>query len=297
MSKKFISILLLVLLLINPVKLQATDTKGIDSTLENTLSSTSSGIVISDITRPGVNGPDHPDEDKNDYDKGEIKKVDDVSVATEQEVAKLLDQENITLKNGQRISVADLREKLGDNRDPASFERAIIELRIEQLHGDNLQQKDQLSKDVGDFKAMMKDYVAKKSYTQGNYASAEVHVGAFNGNVRAWSRLNNKEYLTNNPGKPLSTPENVKVFIDKNNIALLRPEEQRVFKTLLDPYDRAVDTEAKILEFVANILGDSYKVEGTLDLYTVLKPCPSCSGVISQFLDRYPNIKINVYYG
>jgi hypothetical protein len=60
------------------------------------------------------------------------------------------------------------------------------------------------------------------------------------------------------------------------------------------PLLRDVDSEAKILNNVAAQLGDNTSASGTINLFTERAPCASCSNVIQQFQEKYPNIKINV---
>ncbi|WP_328291040.1 deaminase domain-containing protein, partial [Burkholderia pseudomallei] len=60
------------------------------------------------------------------------------------------------------------------------------------------------------------------------------------------------------------------------------------------PLLRNVDSEAKILNNVAAQLGDNTSVSGVINLFTERPPCTSCSNVIQQFQNKYPNIKINV---
>ena len=58
--------------------------------------------------------------------------------------------------------------------------------------------------------------------------------------------------------------------------------------------NRAVDSEAKILNNIAAQLGDNTSASGTINLLTERAPCASCSNVIQQFQAKYPNIEINV---
>ena len=58
--------------------------------------------------------------------------------------------------------------------------------------------------------------------------------------------------------------------------------------------NRAVDSEAKILNNIAAKLGDNTSATGTINLLTERAPCVSCSNVIQQFQAKYPNITINV---
>ncbi|MDB0564344.1 deaminase domain-containing protein [Ralstonia solanacearum] len=57
---------------------------------------------------------------------------------------------------------------------------------------------------------------------------------------------------------------------------------------------RYVDSEAKILNNIAAQLGDNNSVSGVIKLFTERAPCSSCSSIIRQFQQRYPNITINV---
>lgn len=83
------------------------------------------------------------------------------------------------------------------------------------------------------------------------------------------------------------------------------PEEARHYETLCvnrrnqidgdDCWDRDQDTEFKILEAITARLADR-TAEGIVILYTDLPPCASCRKVIEKFLDRYPNVRMEVLY-
>jgi hypothetical protein len=60
-------------------------------------------------------------------------------------------------------------------------------------------------------------------------------------------------------------------------------------------WDRIVDTEFKILDEISKKL-NGRNASGTIKLFTELPPCPSCDDVILQFLQKYPNIKIEVIH-
>lgn len=57
---------------------------------------------------------------------------------------------------------------------------------------------------------------------------------------------------------------------------------------------RNVDSEAKILNAVAQQLGENRSASGTIYLLTERSPCASCSGIISQFKQKYPGIDITI---
>ena len=83
------------------------------------------------------------------------------------------------------------------------------------------------------------------------------------------------------------------------------PKETARFETLFvdfrgnvggpDALPRYFDTEYKILEDLAARLPDP-AVRGRIRLYTSLAPCPSCRGVMRQFLAAYPNLEMLVLY-
>jgi hypothetical protein len=58
---------------------------------------------------------------------------------------------------------------------------------------------------------------------------------------------------------------------------------------------RAYDSEVKILESVAKDLPSD--AQGTISLYSERPPCLSCEGVIQQFQERFPGIKMIVTHG
>jgi filamentous hemagglutinin len=58
--------------------------------------------------------------------------------------------------------------------------------------------------------------------------------------------------------------------------------------------NRAVDSEAKILNNIAAQLGENISVTGTINLLTERAPCASCSKIIDQFRAKYSQIIINV---
>ncbi|HNR93415.1 MAG TPA: deaminase domain-containing protein [Kiritimatiellia bacterium] len=63
-----------------------------------------------------------------------------------------------------------------------------------------------------------------------------------------------------------------------------------------DCWDRKVDTEFKILEDIAAQLGKQTNAAGRIRLYTDLYPCKSCLHVMEQFMEKYPNIALEVLY-
>lgn len=61
-----------------------------------------------------------------------------------------------------------------------------------------------------------------------------------------------------------------------------------------DTYNRSSDSEAKILNNIAQQLGANKKVKGYVNLFTERAPCASCSNIIQKFQETYPNIQLNI---
>jgi len=89
------------------------------------------------------------------------------------------------------------------------------------------------------------------------------------------------------------------------NYCITPPQDAEIFKSskvnklgkLGIGYDRVNDSEKKIFEEIhKQIEAKVLKNEGNLILYSKWEPCPSCYFVISQFLKKYPNIKVQVKY-
>ena len=72
---------------------------------------------------------------------------------------------------------------------------------------------------------------------------------------------------------------------------------QRFLPTATGGNSRFFDTEFKILNSVANRLGPSSSVRGVINMHSELPVCSSCSSVMSQFRDAFPNIALNVSTG
>ncbi|EEM08270.1 hypothetical protein COM13_09615 [Bacillus pseudomycoides] len=177
-----------------------------------------------------------------------------------------------------------------------NISEAIAEIRIKELIGNDPLVHSQLKNSIEQFKDTIQPILTKKQKrgNGGNYSMIDVKVGDLNTKIKSFSKFSSLDDI--GKGGSLS-PAEVKQFVENENIALLKPEDKRVFETSkIDNQDALFDTKAKLLENIAGKLGDNYDVKGSIDLYTQLSPCASCRGVISQFMDRYPNIKINLNY-
>ena len=136
---------------------------------------------------------------------------------------------------------------------------------------------------INDIRNQMPNSDLKK---YGNMATADVDIPGIKTEFNAHSKINSAT------GKGASTGE----------FSQLKPESERIFKTYepaaskpgQTPYNRYHDTEAKILEDIASQIKDP-NISGTIDLYTELPSCQSCSNVILEFRRMFPNIKLNIF--
>nr|WP_267887383.1 deaminase domain-containing protein [Streptomyces viridochromogenes] len=60
---------------------------------------------------------------------------------------------------------------------------------------------------------------------------------------------------------------------------------------------RTNDTEYKMLTYIANQLGEPSSIKGSLTLHSSQQACTSCTPVIGQFSQEFPNIRINYTSG
>ncbi len=88
------------------------------------------------------------------------------------------------------------------------------------------------------------------------------------------------------------------------------PDVKGAVQTPTDPYFDATptgknlrdkDSEYKLLNWLAQRFNPARAfvsdIVGTVNLYTELEPCLSCSNVIEQFRGMFPNIELNVTFG
>ncbi|ATX62768.1 deaminase domain-containing protein [Yersinia hibernica] len=57
---------------------------------------------------------------------------------------------------------------------------------------------------------------------------------------------------------------------------------------------RNTDSEYKILDNLADQLGNNTSAKGTVTIFTERPACGSCLGVVDQFQQKYPGIQVNV---
>lgn len=122
----------------------------------------------------------------------------------------------------------------------------------------------------------------------GNFGYAEVDIQGINRNeFFAHSSVNHTSDKGVMPGislKPQGKVEFNAKKVDPDNVRINTPEA----------YLRDYDTEYKILNNIASLLGDNKDATGTINLFTERLTCQSCSDIILEFRRRYPNITVSI---
>lgn len=136
--------------------------------------------------------------------------------------------------------------------------------------------KNNLVNKVKDIRAKMPNTNLSK---RGNMAVADVDVPGIKDNFVAHSKINAE----------------LDKGADVADFSYLKPENERIFTSYVDDqYPRYHDTEAKILEDIASQITDP-NVSGTINLYSELPCCQSCSNIILEFRRMFPNIELNIF--
>lgn len=128
--------------------------------------------------------------------------------------------------------------------------------------------------------------------TSGNFGYAETSIiGLSRKEFFAHSSIDSKsfkgELSTRVPDISLEPTNPVFDALDVNNENIINGA---------NAYSRFYDSEYKIMNDIANRLGDNTSVSRTIKLFTDREPCPSCSRVVNQFMEKYKYIKIEVVH-
>ena len=130
-----------------------------------------------------------------------------------------------------------------------------------------------------------------KSYPTGNVGAAVVDIEGVTSEIKSYSKYNNS--ISN----PNVNHEYSYIFGENNRIFSTKPVNGANLVNGPSAYNRAIDSEAKILEDIAHQLGYNKfcideNVIGNVYLITERAPCPSCQDVIEQFRKMFPNINV-----
>ena len=133
--------------------------------------------------------------------------------------------------------------------------------------------------------ATARGQLSKKYKEQGNFAYAEVDV----------SGIDKKDFYAHSgihdASKKIPGTEKFS-FKTQNPIFQATEAPNKAGQSFL----RDGDTEYKILNDLAEKIGNNNEVKGTIRLFTEKDTCDSCNLIIQQFDEKYPNIKIEVIH-
>jgi filamentous hemagglutinin len=73
-----------------------------------------------------------------------------------------------------------------------------------------------------------------------------------------------------------------------------KPERFKLPNKAGELISRNTDSEYKILDNLADKLGNNVTVKGSVTIFTERPACGSCLGVVEQFQQKYPGIKVDV---
>lgn len=127
---------------------------------------------------------------------------------------------------------------------------------------------------------MIREQYLKKPIGQSNVAIAELYLV---GNIAFCAGATSK----GGRKSPIPKPK------PKSEGGQFEPATDSRTQRLMD-----TDAEYKVLSEIADSLEMFYdlQVEGNLYLYTELQPCESCNSVLKQFEEKFPHIKIEVFW-
>ncbi|MEN1939393.1 deaminase domain-containing protein [Paenibacillus sp. 102] len=118
-----------------------------------------------------------------------------------------------------------------------------------------------------------------KSLTKGNVATADVNIPGIKKEFSAHSQIHSVDSLGT----------------DVMDFSYVPADSERIFKNyVVDEFPRYNDTEAKILEDIASKIKDP-NIKGEVNLFSELDTCQSCTNIILEFREKYPNIKLNIF--
>ena len=125
-----------------------------------------------------------------------------------------------------------------------------------------------LTQAIGDVRASLPSYAR----SSGNVATAKIEIDGLPSTMAASSKI--------------EKPSSVVVGKGGENFSALN---------LGDKIDRTGDSEYKILDNIADMLGKNSSATGRVTVVTERPACDSCLDVARQFRIRYPNVELTIY--
>jgi filamentous hemagglutinin len=133
-----------------------------------------------------------------------------------------------------------------------------------------------LAQKIADIRATL----PSKLKGEGNMAVADIKVEGLPSQMAAHSRINTPNSAQQAQGIVGEGSGLFQTQLVPNKSGVLMP--------------RSGDSEAKILDRLAQLLGDRYSASGVVTIFTERPACSSCLGVVEQFKNRYSNIRVDV---
>ncbi|WP_342479874.1 deaminase domain-containing protein [Paenibacillus sp. FSL L8-0340] len=141
----------------------------------------------------------------------------------------------------------------------------------------------------------LRDLLPEEIRDLGNYGLARVEIPGLKKEFKAHSQIQDADQKWSEGYSPLP-PEKIEERI-------FEPKDVNPWNEVdrEGAYSRKWDTEYKILEDVAKQLGGSKgavnkDVTGKIDFYTDREPCASCTPIIQEFKEMFPNVKLVIYF-
>ncbi len=130
-------------------------------------------------------------------------------------------------------------------------------------------------------------------YPKGNVGAAITDIEGVTNEVKSYSKYNNSISSAN------INHEYSYNFGEHNRIFDVKAVNKADWVDGMGAYNRAIDSEAKILEDIAHQLGYNKfcvdeAVRGNVYLITERVPCSSCQDVIEQFMQMFPNVEVSI---
>ncbi|RJG21444.1 deaminase domain-containing protein [Paenibacillus thiaminolyticus] len=141
----------------------------------------------------------------------------------------------------------------------------------------------------------LRDLLPEEIRDIGNFGLARVEIPGLKKEFKAHTQIQDANQKWSEGYSPLP-PEKIEERI-------FEPKEVNLWNEVdgEGAYSRKWDTEYKILEDIAKELGGSKgavnkDVTGKIDFYTDREPCASCTPIIQEFEEMFPNVEVVIYY-
>ena len=237
-------------------------------------------------------------------------KVDDTAKSTSQTTARTVVKEDSGKGKGRggnvetspavnETTVGEVKTTKADSnnieKNKAPTNEQISEVGIREITHKRLSEK--VKKIRNKFKELReerKESVSRKVAEYGNMAVAEVDIPGIPEEFIAHSSINTAKNKAAQYGNFSyeSTIKNLESYVDAPMGIKGLTVEEMLKKEAVPRYN---DAEAKILEDITSRIKDTPDIKGKINLYTEKACCQSCSNLILEFKNKFPNVELNIY--